>query len=202
MLGDITSLSFYINIIPIIGGPGCGKGTQCSKLSKEKNLLHLSTGELLRNISKDNTSNLSIEITSKMNKGELISSELMMKVINERLKQIKKESVVLLDGFPRNKENLIIWRKEKLYNVKIPMIWYFNCPDELMIKRIVERNNEGRNDSDKEIVIKRIKVFREETQPIIEELRNEKGFHEIDLTKSIDEVDKVLTDLLKENCLL
>ena len=202
MLSDIQSPSFYIHIIPIIGGPGCGKGSQCTKLSKEKHLLHLSTGELLRKNTKDNTKKLSLEIQSKINKGELISSELMMKVVNERLRQIQKESVVLLDGFPRNKENLLIWRKEKLNNVKVPMIWYFNCPDELMIKRIAERNNEGRNDSDREVVIKRIKLFREETEPIIEELRAEKGFHEIDLTKSIDEVDKVLSDLLKESHLL
>lgn len=193
-----------LNIIFVIGGPGSGKGSQCAKIALEKGLIHLSTGDLLRDITKDKSNNncLAKEINILTSKGELISSELMMKVLNKKLKTFTKDSVILLDGFPRNKDNLTVWKKDKLSNVKLPMVWYFNCPDWLLSQRILHRNNEGRNDSRDEIVKKRIQIYKDETEPVIEELRSHKGFKEIDLTKSIEEVDKLLCEILKENNLL
>ena len=193
-----------LNIIFVIGGPGSGKGSQCAKIALEKGLIHLSTGDLLRDIIKDKSDNNSLakEINILMSKGELISSELMMKVLNQKLKSFTRDSVILLDGFPRNKDNLSVLKKDILSNVKLSLIWYYNCPDWLLSQRILHRNNEGRNDSSEEIVKKRIQIYKEETEPIIEELKSHKGFKEIDLTKSIEEVDKVLCEILRDYNLL
>ena len=84
-----------LNIIFVIGGPGSGKGSQCAKIALEKGLIHLSTGDLLRDIIKDKSDNNSLakEINILMSKGELISSELMMKVLNQKLKSFSQNGL-------------------------------------------------------------------------------------------------------------
>lgn len=89
-----------MRIIVLLGPPGCGKGTQAEILESELGLKKLSTGDMLRDIAKQD-SPLSTEIKTIMNSGGLVSDELIIKVIEERIAKYDCKGGIILDGFPR-----------------------------------------------------------------------------------------------------
>ena len=120
-----------------LGPPGAGKGTQANLLCKKYGLDHLSTGDLLRD-EVSSASVLGLKAEEVMNKGELVSDELVLSIVEGRLENINEGWV--LDGFPRNvnQANSLKSLLEKI-NQPLEVVVLIKCADDFLIKRLLER---------------------------------------------------------------
>jgi adenylate kinase family enzyme len=173
------------NVVFVIGGPGCGKGTQCKRIVANFGYVSFSTGDLLRKYVQEQKEGYE-DIQNKMKEGQLISSETVMKVQKSYIINSKNKKI-LLDGYPRNKENMDIWDKEMKGQAVVRAALYFDVSNEEMKKRILGRN-EGRADDNEETITKRLATFEKETKPILEEFEKQKILIKIDGMKSVDEI--------------
>ena len=183
------------NVIFVIGGPGCGKGTQCKRIVKNFGYTSFSSGDLLRKYVEEKKEGFE-EIHQKMQEGALISSETVMKVLKSYILNSENKKI-LLDGYPRNKENMEIWEKEMKGQVNEVGALYFDVSNEEMKKRILGRN-EGRADDNEETIAKRLATFERETKPILAEFENRKILIKIDGMKSVDEISEDVSKEFKE----
>ena len=117
-----------------------------------------------------------------MQEGALISSEIVMKVFKSYFLNSENKKI-LLDDYPRNKENMEIWEKEMEGQVNERGAFYFEVSNEEMQKRILGRN-EGKADDNEETIAKRLATFEKETKPILEEFEDRKILIRIDGMKS------------------
>ena len=153
----------------VLGGPGSGKGTQSLKLAKEHGFVHLSAGDLLRE-EKNSGSETASMINTYIKEGKIVPGEvtvgLMKKAIERNGWDQKK---YLIDGFPRNKENLDIWQRILGEEINVPFILFLEANEDAMIERILERaKTSGRDDDNMESLKKRFGVFNNETIPVVE----------------------------------
>lgn len=123
------------NVFIINGGPATGKGTRCKILSEFFGIAHISTGAMLREISKTDA-----EIAGKMERGELISDKIVTALVRERIKQPDCENGFVLDGYPRtiNQAKLLEQLLEEL-DIKISKVIQLEVSDEVVFKRILGR---------------------------------------------------------------
>ena len=146
-----------------LGPPGAGKGTQAQRLSEHHQLLHLSTGDLLRAEVKA-ASDLGKQVEAVMARGELVSDALVLAIVGERLKTHAKGW--LLDGFPRNLaqaealDDLLGGLEQPLQRVLL-----MELDDETLVARLLNR---GRTDDTEEVIRHRLNVYREQTAPLIQ----------------------------------
>ena len=166
-----------------LGPPGAGKGTQANLFCKKYGMDHLSTGELLRDEVLSG-SDLGLKAAEIMNKGELVSDELVLSIVEGRLVNINKGW--LLDGFPRNVNQANSLKKllDKI-NQPLEAVISIKIADDYLIKRLLAR---GRNDDNEDVIINRLKIYREKTAPLID-LYSKRGILEgIDGNADIDVV--------------
>ena len=145
-----------------VGPPGAGKGTQAERLAESHGLLHLSTGDLLRAEVKAG-SDLGKEAEAVMNRGELVSDELVLAIVRSRLQN--HSGGWLLDGFPRNlaqAEALDALLSE--LNQPLQSVLLMELDDEELVQRLLAR---GRADDNEEVIRHRLSVYREQTAPLI-----------------------------------
>ena len=119
----------------LTGGPATGKGTRSDILAKALNIPHISTGEILREVSKTNE-----DIASKLQKGELISDEIITELLKDRITKEDCKEGFILDGYPRTLKQVDLL--DNLLNElgrKITKVIELTAPDELVFKRILER---------------------------------------------------------------
>jgi len=173
-------------VVFVIGGPGSGKGTQCAKIKTEFNYNHLSTGDILRTVVKEQKAPGWEQLDADMKEGKLIDSETLMKFVKFSI-QTSPNKKILLDGFPRNKENLDCWNKNMRDVADVKGVLYFEVSDEEMKKRLLGRN-EGRADDNEETIAKRLATFNNDTKPIIEYYEKEGNLIKIDASKTVDEI--------------
>lgn len=153
--------------IIIFGPPGAGKGTQAKLIEAHYNIAHLSTGEIFRTAIKKQTE-LGKKIESIMENGELVPDETTVALVKEELQQVKYEPGYILDGFPRTvpqAEAFDNYLQEQ--EVKLDSFLVLEVPEEELVERILSRS-EGRSDDNEESVRKRLQVYHEETQPVID----------------------------------
>ena len=197
-----------MNLI-FIGPQGSGKGTQAKIISEKLNLCHISTGDLLRNVK----GNLKEEVDSYINVGKLVPDELILKILIKELKKCKKGFI--LDGFPRN-----VTQAKKLKDlININKVIEINITDKQAIKRITSRISckncgavfnkitnppkiEGvcdsckdklyvRDDDKEEFVKKRLNIYHNETEPILE-------IYDSIRVDGFQEIDKVAQEILEK----
>ena len=122
-----------------LGPPGAGKGTQAKILSNELNIIHLSTGEILREMSNQNNK-IGKLIKETMTKGLLVSDELITEVVEERIKKEDCRSGFILDGYPRTILQANSFEKIiKKINIKINNVIQIDLPEDILLKRIIGR---------------------------------------------------------------
>jgi len=146
-----------------LGPPGAGKGTQAELLSKATSYLHLSTGELLRKEVELGT-DLGKQVKDIMNKGELVSDQLVLEIVKKNLKKDNKGWI--LDGYPRNlsQANSL---NEVLIEIDQPLevVFYLDIPEEVLIKRLLLR---GRKDDTEDTIRTRFDIYKKTTEPLIQ----------------------------------
>jgi len=171
------------NKLLFIGPPGAGKGTQADLFCSKYGLEHLSTGDLLRD-EVASGSDLGLKASELMNKGELVSDELVLSIVQGRLLNI--ENGWLLDGFPRN-VNQANSLKKLLERINQPLeaVISIKVADKYLIKRLLGR---GRKDDNEEVIINRLKIYREKTSPLIDLYDKQDILLEIDGNADIDVV--------------
>lgn len=171
-----------VNII-LFGPPGSGKGTQAERLKEHFNFLHVSTGDLLRREIADNTP-LGREAKKFMDEGVLVPDAVVIGMIGDTVDAAKAQHKkgVLFDGFPRTVAqavalDLMLEEKETCVSGVLSL----QVDEAELTRRILHRGQtSGRSDDrDEETIKKRVREYREKTEPVAAHYRAQKIFHEI-----------------------
>ena len=173
-------------VIFVMGGPGAGKGTQCAKLVKELGFATFSTGDLLRGVVKEQKAEGWEQLAADMKEGKLISSERVLFYLKDAIMKSDNKKI-LVDGYPRNQENMDVWEKVMKDVVEVKAALFFDCPAEEMKKRILGRG-EGRADDNEKTILKRIDVFDKETRPLAPIFEKQGILIRIDCNRTIDQI--------------
>jgi adenylate kinase len=155
--------------IVLLGAPGSGKGTQAALLVNELDLPHISSGELLRTAAKAGTE-LGLKAKFVIDRGELVSDDIMLGLIEERLSRPDVEAGFILDGYPRN----IVQAgalDELLNRLEQPVdeALQIDLDVEMAVNRITRRAaKEGRSDDTEEVARNRMKIYSVQTAPVVD----------------------------------
>jgi adenylate kinase len=202
--------------IVLLGPPGAGKGTQAEAITAKLNLPHISSGDIFRENLKKQTK-LGKLASGYMNRGELVPDDVTIKMIQERLSRPDCKGGALLDGFPRTPaqaDALAAMLVE--FNGQVNAVPYINVPEKVLIERLTGRwtcraeghifhekynppkepgrcDHDGselyqRDDDKVETVTRRIRVYLEQTQPLIDYYRQRNILIEVDGKQPIDKV--------------
>ncbi|KAA8515790.1 hypothetical protein F0562_018599 [Nyssa sinensis] len=172
-----------VTVVFVLGGPGSGKGTQCANIVQHFGYTHLSAGDLLRAEIKSGSENGTM-IQNMIKEGKIVPSEVTIKLL-QRAMQENSNDKFLIDGFPRNEENRAAF--ESVTGIEPEFVLFFDCSEEEMVRRILNRN-QGREDDNIETIRKRFKVYMESSLPVIEYYKSKGKVHRINAEKSIEEV--------------
>jgi adenylate kinase len=184
----------------IFGPPGSGKGTQSVKLAEKFNLVHLSTGDMLRAEIAAGTE-LGKKMSTIMSKGELVPDEVVIEMIAARIDKTKGSSGFLFDGFPRTVAQTI--ELEKMLNdrsMKINCLLVLDVDHDELVRRLILRAEQsGRpDDKDPAVIENRIDVYRSKTEPIINYCREKGLYKPVNGVGSIDDIFVRLSDQMKK----
>jgi len=174
----------------IFGPPGSGKGTQSVRLAGKFNLMHLSTGDMLRAEIAAGT-DLGKKMSVIMSKGELVPDEVVIEMIASRIDNTKDKAGFLFDGFPRTVAQTEAL--EKMLNargMKLDSMLVLDVDHDELVKRLIMRAEQsGRpDDKDPAVIENRIDVYKSKTEPIIEYCRKRGIYEPVNGVGSIDEI--------------
>lgn len=195
---NLKSDEDMLNIV-LFGPPGAGKGTQAIKLKEKFNLVHLSTGDILRN-EISNETELGTLAKSFMNKGELVPDEVVIDMIGNCLNEHKDGRGFIFDGFPRTTEqaqaldNLL----EK-HSTEIDTMLSLEVDDEELVDRIIKRGKESGREDDKNesVIFNRIITYNKKTAPLKNYYDEQGKYNSIAGVGTIEDVFKRLTDKIE-----
>jgi len=176
------------NVIFVLGGPGAGKGTQCTRIAETYGYVHLSAGDLLREEAGKPDSSLGQEINEHIKNGSIVPVAVTCKLLENAMKASGKNNF-LIDGFPRNKDNVDGWNQAMEGKVNVQCILFFDCSEETCVARCLERGKaSGRTDDNEESLKKRIVTYNNSTRPVIEAFEEKKLVRRIDASNDVDKV--------------
>ncbi|XP_050542131.1 UMP-CMP kinase [Daktulosphaira vitifoliae] len=183
-------------VVFVLGGPGAGKGTQCSNIVSKFGFVHLSAGDLLRAERNKPDSKYGELIDTHIKNGTIVPVEVTCKLIQNAM-EASTANRFLIDGFPRNKDNMTGWTRTIGDQVELLFVLFLDCPEEICIERCMKRGaaGSGRADDNLESLKKRIVTFVNDSMPIIEH------FKEKNLVKKV-EAGKNAADVWVEICKL
>ncbi len=214
--------------IILMGPPGAGKGTQANFISANYHIFKISTGDILRQVIQDKTE-LGLEIKSIVDKGALVSDEIIIRLVKETIQRDCCVNGFLLDGFPRTLEQAKVLAKS---NLNFDYILELKVPDSIIIERISGRRvhlqsgriyhkvynpprQDGldditgeplvqREDDQEDTIRRRLKIYHEYTQPVIDFYANSNPqhpatlYHAISGLGTVDEVSQRLSDCFEK----
>lgn len=212
--------------IVLLGPPGAGKGTQAEILAKKTNLAHVSSGDLFRENLKNQT-DLGKLAQSYMHKGELVPDDVTINMIRERISRPDCKAGAILDGFPRTPAQAdALEVMLKGFNGEVDLVPYITAAEKILVERTsgrwtcrahghiyhekfnppkqsgicdVDGSEVYQRDDDKvETVTKRIRVYLEQTMPLVAYYRKAGKLAEIDGTQAVEQVTKELLNALKK----
>ena len=212
-----------MNII-LFGPPGAGKGTQAQFIVKNYNYFQLSTGDLLRNESKQKTI-LGNKIEELISNGKFVSDDIVNTLLKNSISKLKFKDRIIFDGYPRNiLQAKILEEILAEFDQKISHIFYLNVTRDIIEKRIMGRvtcekcsmtfneffnENEielhpcgkdhlvKRKDDNYETIISRYDTYMNTTKPILDFYSKNENFVEIDGNSKIDEITSKIAEILK-----
>ena len=189
------------NVVFVLGGPGAGKGTMCELAESQLGWTHLSTGELLR-AEQETASPHAVQIRELLAAGRLVPDKLMVNLLTdamERQTRTTGQLNFLIDGFPRCLGNLDAWYDVFGKDIELPKMLYFECPYDVLEKRILGRAKfTGRSDDNVESIKVRFDTFKAETLPIVKLFRDQGKCTEIDTSQDRQSVYALVRAALAE----
>ena len=210
----------------MLGAPGAGKGTQAKMIAEKYGVPHISTGDIFRANIKEGTE-LGMEAKKYMDQGQLVPDELTVRILLDRVAKDDCKNGYVLDGFPRTIPQAEVLDKAlSEINDKIDYAINVDVPDENIVNRMSGRRaclkcgatyhivyaapkTENvcdtcgetlvlRDDDKPETVSKRLKVYHEQTQPLIDYYTEQGVLKTVDGTRSLDEVFQAIVEILGE----
>jgi adenylate kinase len=184
----------------IFGPPGSGKGTQSVRLAEKFNLIHLSTGDMLRAEISAGT-DLGKRMSHIMSKGELVPDEVVIEMIAFKIDNSRNSAGFLFDGFPRTVSQTVAL--EKMLNergMKIDSMLVLDVDHDELVKRLIARAElSGRpDDKDPAIIENRIDVYKDKTEPIIVYCTERGIYQPVNGMGSIEDIFGRLCGYMKE----
>ena len=169
--------------VVLLGPPGAGKGTQAQKLAEKLGIPQISTGDLFRaNIS--NGTPLGLEAKRYLDAGDLVPSELTNQLVDDRLSDPDAADGFILDGFPRSVEQAkALHEMLERRGTDIDAVLEFRVSQDELLERLKGR---GRADDTEDVILNRMKVYRDETAPLLDYYRDE--LKTVDAIGTLDEV--------------
>jgi adenylate kinase len=147
--------------IIMLGGPGSGKSTYSKFLTKEYQIPHVYTGDMMRDLAKQDTPT-GRKVRSALEKGDYVDTKIVLDTLQARLQRKDTERGYVLDGFPRSMEQVKEMEKR---NIGYDHVVYLDVAEEEVIRRLMSR---GRADDKPDIIKNRIKVYKKQTQPVVD----------------------------------
>ncbi|KAI3406355.1 URA6 [Candida oxycetoniae] len=189
-----------ISVIFVLGGPGSGKGTQCDILVKEKGFVHLSAGDLLRAEQKRPGSKYGNLIAQCIKEGKIVPQEVTIELLRNAIKENYNRGEVrfLVDGFPRKMDQALTFENNIAESA---FTLFFECPEQVMMKRILERaKTSGRADDNVESIKKRFQTFIDTSMPVVEYFEKQNKVVKLSCDHPVDVVaSQVLAALKSKN---
>lgn len=182
----------------LLGAPGSGKGTQAKLLKEKYQIPHISTGDLLRAAVAAKT-DLGKAAKEVMDRGELVSDDLVLGMLKERLSEEDAKKGFILDGFPRNliQADMLDTLLDEI-NMPAEHAVLISVDPEEVVARIAKRaEQEGRSDDSEEIVRDRIKIYDTQTAPVVGHYRKQEILSEVLGTGSIEDVQNRIVSVLR-----
>jgi adenylate kinase len=185
--------------IVLLGAPGSGKGTQAKRLEVELKLAHISTGDLLRAAVKAGTP-LGLKAKAVMEAGQLVSDDIVLGLLEERLAEADTRSGFILDGYPRNLAQAdALDQLLRRLGQPLDAVLKLNVPDTDILKRCEIRfEQEHRADDNPDTVRKRLGVYAEQTAPVADFYARRGLLTEIDGIGAIDAIGDRLLGVLRQ----
>jgi adenylate kinase len=184
----------------IFGPPGSGKGTQSVRLAEKFNLVHLSTGDMLRAEISAGTE-LGKKMSSIMATGELVPDEVVIEMIAAKIDKTTNSAGFLFDGFPRTVGQTI--ELEKMLGkrgMKIDRMLVLEVDHDELVSRLIARAElSGRpDDKDPAVIENRVSVYKSKTEPIINYCREKRLYQPVNGMGTIDDIFVRLSDYMKK----
>jgi adenylate kinase len=169
--------------VVLLGPPGAGKGTQAEKLEEKLGIPQISTGDLFRHNIGQGTK-LGLEAKRYLDAGDLVPSELTNQLVDDRLNDADVAKGFILDGFPRSVEQAKALRTMlERRGLNLDAVLEFRVSEDELFERLKGR---GRADDTDDVIHNRMKVYRDETAPLLEYYRDE--LKTVDAIGTVDEV--------------
>lgn len=169
--------------IVLLGPPGAGKGTQAEKLVSKLGIPQISTGDLFRHNINTGTK-LGLEAKKYLDAGDLVPATLTNALVDDRLNDADVAEGFILDGFPRSVEQAEALREMLAKrNLELDAVLEFRVSEDELLKRLKSR---GRADDTEEVILNRMKVYRDETAPLLDYYQSE--LKTVDAVGDLDEV--------------
>jgi UMP-CMP kinase len=182
-----------ITVIFVLGGPGAGKGTQCANLVRDYKFTHLSAGDLLRAEQDRPDSEFGQMIKDYIKDGLIVPMEVTVQLLENAMTDVVKKNgdgkgKFLIDGFPRKMDQALKF-EETVCPSKF--VLFFDCPEEEMQKRLLNRGKtSGRSDDNEESIKKRFKTFVETSMPVVDYFEKQGRVVKVIATKTPDDIYK------------
>jgi len=209
----------------MLGAPGTGKGTQGVRISKDLNIPNISTGDILRKAVSEETK-LGIEAKQYMDQGKLVPDELIIGIVDERIREKDCENGFILDGFPRTvPQAQALDEILKATNDNIDFVLELVVGREQLVKRLTSRrvcescgkvynvisnpppadskceacggNIIQRSDDSEETVVNRLKIYEEKTKPLKEYYTAQDKLKEFDGNGTVEDVERSIREFLE-----
>lgn len=191
-------------LVVFLGPPGSGKGTQAARLATKYGLPQISTGDMLREAVSAG-SELGDRVKAIMAAGDLVPDEVMLESVEERLGKPDCAGGAVLDGYPRTRgqAETLDPLTRRLGLGEVSLVLMLDVPEDEVFRRISGRRQEAvgegeRADDKDDVVIERMRVYRELTEPLVEYYRSTGALEEIDGVGTVDEVFDRLDGAMRE----
>lgn len=169
-------------IVVILGPQGSGKSTQGKLLAQHLGLPLIDMGDILRKRS-EASDPIALKIQTTIKKGELLDDESLMSVFRDEVNKPQYKDGFVLDGAPRTLAQANLIDKE----ITLNKVFYLNVPDDVNTQRLLAR---GRADDTPELIAKRLSLYHEQTEPVLDYYRQKGVLEEIDGTRGVEDIFK------------
>ena len=182
----------------IMGPPGVGKGTQASHIKSKLNIAHLSTGDILRTEIEKKT-DTGVQAKLYMDAGKLVSDQVLLDIIQDRIKNHDCDGGYLLDGFPRTLPQAVGLEKiMESINHALDRVISLTADENELVERLIKRGAEsGRSDDTPDVIRNRQKIYWEQTAPLLDFYQKKGILKDVDGLGEISEITERILTVLK-----